>query len=354
MKLEDYVELHFEHRVFPLQRKYTHDIQELSTSPHFTNKRELHFPSNFGWSEFRSLYHFLVYRDFEPMLAITQADPLSKDYKPGPPVIVLRKDGSLQYLSTSIAAAQLGSELDFKPLVTHAIHRLNNLGWTTNNPIKALTQIYHGSKSPISDLRGWVKSWLAVKIPTSPDAAFAKSYPTNLAVLKNHPDWKAEFATLREKEKDKKKELNADIETVEKQISEAAAKAAKEAATKEAAAKEAAAKEAASKAANASCPPYTPCPPWDPQHRCHHTPIYSPTDPYRNPSMNPTPKPSTSTPFVPDPITGYPNWPSPGSHGFSPQGANAQACSCGHCQVYPQDARQGYTPDARQGWGWHA
>lgn len=338
MKVEDYIELHFEKRIYPLERKYTNDLLELSKSSYFTNKRELHFPSTFGWSEFRSLYHFLVYRDFEPTLASIQAESVSKDYKPGLPVILTRKDSSQQYLSTSIAAALLGSRLTFTPLTTHAIHRLKNLGWTTNNPIKALAQIYHGPDPPTSDLRGWVKSWLAVKIPTSPDAAYAKAYSTNLAVLKNHPEWKTEFAALREKEKDKKKELNSDIEAAEKQIIEAAAKAASEAASKE----------AASKAANASGPSHTSgqsCHPWDPQNRCQHTPFYSPMDPHQNPSMNPTPRPSPAAPFMPDPITGYPSWPSTGSYGCTPQGGNNQACSGGRCQGYPQDARQGR--------GWH-
>ena len=255
LKPEDYIELHFEKRIFPLKKEYTNDLQDLSKSPFFTNKRELHFPSTFSWSEFRSLYSFLVYKDFDPRLSTIHSSPLSKDYKPGPPVILTKKDGSQEYLSTSVAAAQLGSTLSFKPLITHAIYRLNNLGWTTNNPVKALAQIYHGSSSPNSDLRGWVKAWLAVKIPTSPDAAYAKSYATNLAVLKNHPNYKNEFALIREKEKDKKKELNTDIEAVEKQLTEAAAKAATEVAVKDAALKEAAEKEKETKeaAANKGC-----------------------------------------------------------------------------------------------------
>ncbi len=338
MKLEDYIELHFDKRIYPLERKYTNDLLELSKSGHFTNKRELHFPSTFGWSEFRSLYHFLVYRDFEPTLASVQADSLSKDYKPGLPIILTRKDSSQQYLSTSIAAALLGSTLKFTPLTTHAIYRLKTLGWTTNNPIKALAQIYHGSDSPNSDLRGWVKSWLAVRLPTSPDAAYAKAYLTNLAVLKSHPEWKKEFAALQEKEKDKKKELNSDIEAAEKQIVEAAAKATSEAASKE----------AASKAANANCSSQAsgqPCHPWDPQHRCQQTPLHSPMDPHRNPSMNTIPRPSAAAPFAPDPITGYPSWPSTGSYGCTSPRGNNQACSCGRCQGYPQDTRKG--------WGWH-
>ena len=348
MKLEDYIELHFEKRVFPLERKYTNDLQELSKSPFFTSKRELHFPSTFGWSEFRSLYSFLVYRDFDPTLASIHGESLSKHYKPGLPVILPPKGSSLQYLSTSIAAAQLGSTLNFKPLTTHALHRLNNLGWTTDNPIEALGRIYHGPSSPDSDLRGWVKSWLPLKTPISPDAAHAKSYPTNLAILKSHPNYKNEFALLREKEKDKKKELNSDIEAVEKQVAEAAAKAASEAAIKDAAVKEAVAKEAASKSANTSCFSSISgesCIPWNPQLSYHHDPAHSTMDPYLNNGTKPAPRPSTATPFTPDPMNGYPSWPSSGSYGRPPQGSDGRS--------YPYDHYQDYPEDSRQGWGGH-
>ena len=327
LKLDDYIELHFDKRIFPLQRKYTNDLQDLSKSPFFTNERELHFPSTFGWPEFRSLYSFLVYKEFDPTLASIHADSLSKDYKPSPPVILPKKNGSAQYLSTSIAAAQLGATLSFKPLITHTLHRLNNLGWTTNNPVDALGKIYHGSSSPNSDLRAWVKTWLAIKVPTSPDAAYAKSYPTNLAVLKNHTNWKNEFALLREKEKDKKKELNADIEAVEKQVAEAATKAASEAAVKDAAIKDAkikedAKKEAAGKSGTGGCGRHEhalPYPHWDPRHNWNCDPVHPPTDPCLNPGMNHSL------------MNGYPNWPFSGNYGNSLHGANTR-CACGICR----------------------
>ena len=243
------------------------------------------------------------------------SDSQSNDYKPGPPVILTKMDNSQQYLSTSIAAAQLGSTLGFKPLTTHAIHRLSNLGWTTNNPVKALAQIYHGPCSPNSDLRGWVKSWLAVKLPTSPDAAYAKSYPTNLAVLKTHPNYKNEFAVLREKEKDKKKELNSDIEAVEKQLAEAAVKAATEAAVKYAVAKEAAEKEEKAKEAAANtgcCSGHTHGESWDAPYRWAHD--------HGFPGVKPPP------------ASPYSGWP----YGVPPQGGNATSCLCGHCQGYPK------------------
>ena len=321
LKPDDYIELHFDKRIFPLQRTYTNDLQGLSKSPFFTNKRELHFPSTFGWPEFRSLYSFLVYKDFDPTLASIHADSLSKKHKPGPPIVLPKKDGSAQYLSTSIAAAQLGTTLSFKPLTTHALHRLNNLGWTTNNPVDALEKIYHGSSTPNSDLRAWVKTWLAVKVPTSADAAYAKSYPTNLAVLKNHTNWKNEFALLREKEKDKKKEMNTDVEAVEKQIAEAATKAASEAAVQDAAvkdakAKEDAKKEAAGKSGTGGCGPHghvLPYPHWDPRHNWNYDPVH--------PGINP------------NPINGYPNWPFPGVYGNPPHEANTR-CACGNCRGY--------------------
>ena len=325
MKLEDYIELHYEKRILPLERSYINNLQDLSKSPFFTNKRELHFPDSiFAWPEFRSLYHFLVYPDFEPTLASIHANTLSKEYKAGPPVILPRKDGKQQYLSTSIAAAQLGSELKFKPLTTQAIHRLNNLGWTTNNPIKALTQIYHGSFSPNSDLRSWVKTWLAVKTPaSSSDAAYAKTYPTNLALLQNHPDYKGEFAALKEKEKDKKKEFNADVEAAEKSITEAAVKAATEAAVK------AAADTAAKAASNASYPAHTPHS-WDPQHQYYHgTSTYS----GMNPNPNATSKPAGGGPFVPDPMTGHPGYGTyaNGNYGTLANGGTGGPCACDRC-----------------------
>ena len=314
LKLEDYIELHFEKRIFPLERKYTSDLPELTKSPFFTNKRELHFPSTFSWSEFRSLYSFLVYKEFDPRLSSIHSESSSKDYKPGLPVILTKKDGSEQYLSTSIAAAQLGSTLSFKPLTTHAIHRLNNLGWTTNNPVKALAQIYHDSSSPNSDLRAWVKTWLALKTPSVPDAIYAKSFPTNLAVLKNHAKFKNEFALLREKEKDKKKELNSDIEAVEKQLTEAAAKAAIEAAVKDGAVKEAAEKEKKAKGGadkTGPCSTHAHGESWDAPYRWQHDPSYH--------GMGP-------------PANRYQGWP----NRIPPDGDTAGKCSCSHCQGYPQ------------------
>lgn len=218
---DKYIELHFEDKVYPLQRERLCDLPALSKSPFLTNKRVLNFPSTFARTDFRTLYLFLLFKRFDPTLKPSLVHSSILISEKGPPVILPYVKESAQYLTGSITAVQLAATLNFPSLGTHAITYLQNLPYTENDPTAALAQIYYpeNASPPAPELRAWVRSWLAHRLSDIVKTLYSNAYDTNLAVIQHHPDLKEKYASLQQKSKGK--ELATDIETVEKELDRA-------------------------------------------------------------------------------------------------------------------------------------
>lgn len=192
---ESYIELHFESYVFPLARDLiaTH-LPGLAQSPYFTDKRILALPTWSGLHDLVLLYAFLC-TPYNSSPA-TRSDPTQF------PIIGTYNPKSSAMVKSHVSVYHLALALEFIPLVIHAVDVLQSLRCTHENPIAVLESIYHPPQflPQISMLRDWTKSWLALRIPHDEGwEDYAAEYPTNLSVVKDHPDWKTAYVKLREK-----------------------------------------------------------------------------------------------------------------------------------------------------------
>lgn len=192
---EFYIELHFKSSVFPLARGLiAPHLPGLAQSPCFTDERILTLPT---WSDLRDLvllYAFLCTPSNSSLA--TRSDPAQF------PIIGTYNPKSSAMVKSHVSVYHLALAMEFIPLVIHAVDMLKSLRCTHENPIAVLENIYHppGFIPQISMLRDWTKSWLALRIPHDEGwEDYAAEYPTNLSVVKDHPDWKTAYVTLREK-----------------------------------------------------------------------------------------------------------------------------------------------------------
>lgn len=193
---ESYIELRFGSHAFPLERDHiAPHLPWLAKSPCFFNKRILVLPP---WSDSTNvviLHTFLHYTPYSSSTA-TPSDPVQF------PIIGTYKLNSSATVKSQISVYYLALALQCIPLASYAIDTLKTLRYTHENPIAVLESIYHPPESvpQIPGFRDWTKSWLALRIPHADGwEDYAAKYPTNLSVVKDHPDWQAAYVTLREK-----------------------------------------------------------------------------------------------------------------------------------------------------------
>lgn len=193
---ESYVELHFGSRVFPLARdRIAPHLPSLAQSSCFMNNRILVLPAWSDSTDLVILYIFLL-RTASSSLATTRPDPAQF------PVIGAHMPQYSAVVKAHVSVLHLALRLEFKPLALYAFDVLHSLRSMHENPIAVLDRIYHPPEPipQIPGLREWTKTWLALRIPHDDGwNEYAARYPTNLDVIKEHPDWKAAYVTLREK-----------------------------------------------------------------------------------------------------------------------------------------------------------
>ncbi|MCJ1461956.1 hypothetical protein MMC07_000556 [Pseudocyphellaria aurata] len=213
---ESYIELLFGSQAFPLPRNLiTPHIPELTKSPSFIEKHILRLPS---WSEQTDLvilYAFLLGTSTSPSSPSSPIYPIISPYSPS--------STSTPVVKSFISIYHLAVAFEFRPLARYAMETLHSLPYMRENPISVLEKIYHppGSLPQVPELRTWAKKWLAQRADRREasdqreayrregaegwegadrrEGAEGWDYPTNLHVLKNHPQWKAAYATLRQR-----------------------------------------------------------------------------------------------------------------------------------------------------------
>ena len=192
---ESYIELHFGSHAFPLPRdRIAPHLAGLAKSPRFTNDRILLLPAWSDSTDLVILYAFLL-------CTPPTSSPIPRANL-GLPVIGTHDPESNPAVKSYISVFQLALALEFMPLAVYAFNALHSLRYTHENPIAVLERIYHRHKSltPIPGLRIWTKHWLAHRIPADDGwEDYAARYPTNLSVIKEHPDWSSAYVALRER-----------------------------------------------------------------------------------------------------------------------------------------------------------
>lgn len=193
---ESYIELHFRSHAFPLPRdRIAPHVPMLAESPCLTDKRILVLPAWSDSTDLVILYAFLL-GTRSPSAPDTRSDQARL------PIIGTHDPKSTPLVKSYVSAYHLALALAFRPLAIHAVDALQSLRVTHENPIAVLERIYHPPDSvpQVPGLRQWTRDWLAVRIPPADGwEHYAATYPTNLSVIKEHPDWKAAYVALREK-----------------------------------------------------------------------------------------------------------------------------------------------------------
>lgn len=192
---ESYIELHFRSHAFPLSRDaIAPHLPKLEKSPCFTNKRILILPA---WSDPTDLVILYAFLCTQSVSSPTKSSDLSEL-----PIIGSHDPKFGAVVKPYVSVLHLALVLKFHPLIIYAFNALYSLPYTLENPIAVLESIYHPPESmtQVPALREWTKEWLALPIPYADGwEDYAAKYPTNLSVVKDHPDWKSGYVTLREK-----------------------------------------------------------------------------------------------------------------------------------------------------------
>lgn len=192
---ESYIELHFGPHAYPLSRDdIAPHLPRLEKSPCFTNKRILVLPAWSDWTEFVIFYAFLCKQ--------SSSSPAKSSDRSELPIIGSHDPKFIAVVKSYVSVLHLARVLKFHPLIIYAFNALYSLRYTHENPIAVLESIYHPPESipQVLELREWTKEWLALPIPYANGwEDYAAKYPTNLSVVKDHPDWKSAYVALREK-----------------------------------------------------------------------------------------------------------------------------------------------------------
>lgn len=211
---ESYIELCFGSQTFPLPRdRIAPHLPGLAKSPYFTNKHILCLPSWSNQTDLVILYGFLLGSPSSSSPA-TNSDPAQL---PVFPIINTYDPESTAMVKAFVSVFHIAVALEFRPLACYAIDTLHSLPYMRENPIAVLESIYHPPESlpQVPELQNWAKKWLAHRIPHADGwEDYAAMYPTNLSVVKEHPNWKQAYVTLRQRGT----ALVTDIDEVEAEI----------------------------------------------------------------------------------------------------------------------------------------
>ncbi|KAF2809222.1 uncharacterized protein BDZ99DRAFT_572009 [Mytilinidion resinicola] len=177
----------------------------ISTYPSLAGKFEkarwLEIPDDTSLESFKTLYEFLLRGRFSP------DQPPDHDsayhHSHSPPLIRSPIATAEPYLTTSIKALKLAAALKFTELESHALHRLNALSHTHEDPLAILSEIYTDSPDPHPDLRAWARAFLLRREPEHPvmaylDLATDAGPPANLEVLERDRGMQEKFEHLLE------------------------------------------------------------------------------------------------------------------------------------------------------------
>ena len=206
--VDSYFELRFQEEVYHVRNSQTSYIGTLSKSPYF-EEGVLTIPANFNRDDFEIFTQFLLAKNHTPGLTLTLQKTatntqamslLASQAKCGPPYILIPNLVSPPFLLNTVAAYNLAKCLGFEPMVMNALHRLDSLPFTLEDPILVLEHIYipQSLVTPGSDIRDWVVRWLSVQLLNT-FGEHATTYMTNLGVLERHPDCASRFRRLKEK-----------------------------------------------------------------------------------------------------------------------------------------------------------
>ena len=209
-----FIELHFNKRAYPINRQFLEAFPAIKKSKLFEN-RIVSIPESCG-NTFDHLHAFLTPKDYTPSLGdLYAAQPETLDKLTGPPCILSRDELWPAYIVTDIMVYRMAKEIGFAELREHVLERLNKQTYTRDNPLEVLEEVYHklDAKHRDKDIREWIKAWLMTAIPSSL-GDYAKRFPTNLAIIQSHEDWKDKYIKFREQGT----ELITDIDAVEKDL----------------------------------------------------------------------------------------------------------------------------------------
>ncbi|KAL8899508.1 MAG: hypothetical protein Q9207_006160 [Kuettlingeria erythrocarpa] len=200
--------LTWEKRTYPVARTSVPDRPALTSSPCF-KEGYLQLPPGTGEAEFNALYFLIAHGQYPPSLNILNSVTApNRQVSQGPPSVRPFDANAPTYLVQLITAFHLGKRLQYKPLCDFAVAGLYSLPSTAEDPVAALEQIYQVPKdwNPItaplptssadSQLRGWTRSWLAVRQPPLDSSQNPGWYRNNLAVVRSCPTWNARYSQL--------------------------------------------------------------------------------------------------------------------------------------------------------------
>lgn len=181
-------------------------FEALWQSPFFVDG-DLVLPSDLSWTDFGIIHQFLFSKDYPPSVSATlrgtaaasqATSSLASRRVNGPPYMLPPSSGAPPFVLRSVQAYNLGNFLNFEPLASHALQRLDSLPFTFENPTVVLENIYqpHSETAPSDEIRRWVRSWLSRPFLTL-FGAHAETYKTNLGVLEQHADCAGHFMQLQ-------------------------------------------------------------------------------------------------------------------------------------------------------------
>ncbi|KAL8784684.1 MAG: hypothetical protein Q9195_008945 [Heterodermia aff. obscurata] len=198
--------------LFKVERPNILYLEALSKSPYFENGL-LNIPSPFGLDDFKNLCQFLSSNDYAPNMHDTlrqtagnsiATEHLAHERKNSLPYISNITGSNFDsppYLLNSILSYNVAQHLRFEPLASNALHRMQVLPFTYEDPILLLEHIYQPKTlhtAPTADIRHWVKRWLSLQLPAIFDDQ-ARFYRSNLGVLDLKPELNQRFGALMER-----------------------------------------------------------------------------------------------------------------------------------------------------------
>ncbi|KAF2489737.1 hypothetical protein BU16DRAFT_597226 [Lophium mytilinum] len=168
----------------------------------FEKARWLEIPDETSLESFKTLYEFLLRGRFSPDQPSDHEH--GNHHTPSPPLIRSPSATADPYLTTSIKALKLATSLKFPQLEAHALHRLNALPHTHEDPFTLLSEIYTDSPDPLPALRAWARAFLLRRAPDHPVMAYldlatdAGAAPANLELLERDRGLRERFDYLLE------------------------------------------------------------------------------------------------------------------------------------------------------------
>ena len=222
---EGYLFLRCEDRSYPVFRCKVTDLASLTASPLFKDRMYLQLPQGTTDADFQMLYLFLVHGVYPSSLKQLH-DPSGHNTQ-GAPMIVPTGTLGVPSLLPLVTAYKLALTIKYKPFSEHILKGLRGLHATADDPTAILEKMYPSLQQSSSNtwpalnevkpadaqLRSWVKTWLAVI--RDPIGRYGAKCDSNLAVLRQVPDFKDRFARSCERSE----ELMQDVKAAEGELS---------------------------------------------------------------------------------------------------------------------------------------